>query len=90
MDYRLSRDDVDGEPKEWNLESNRDWAEKMDISPRSPTSRGIKGSEMGRAASVRVDGMRFEMVGDTNRFEMAGDTEFKPNEKPLGRRGGSS
>jgi hypothetical protein len=43
---------------------------------------------MGRAGSVKVDGMRFEMVGETKRFEMPGDTEFKPNEKPLGRRGG--
>lgn len=80
---------LDGQPKEWNLDLNREWDEKMDISPLSPTwSGGVIGGEMGRAGSVKVDGMRFEMVGETKRFEMPGDTEFKPNEKPLGRRGG--
>jgi hypothetical protein len=81
--------ELEGQPKEWNLDSNRDWDEKTDISPLTPTSSGgIIGGEMGRSASVRVDGMRFELVGEVNRFEMPGDTEFKPNEKPLGRRGG--
>lgn len=85
------RTELNGQPTEWNLDSSRDWDEKMDISPLSPTPRGgLIGGEMGRSASVRVDGMRFEMVGETDRFEMPGDTEFKPNEKPLGRRGGSS
>jgi hypothetical protein len=80
---------LDGQPKEWNLDLNREWDEKMDISPLSPTwSGGVIGGEMGRAGSVKVDGMRFEMVGETKRFEMPGDTEFKPNEKPLGHRGG--
>lgn len=85
------RTELNGQPTEWNLDSSRDWDEKMDISPLSPTPRvGLLGGEMGRSANVRVDGMRFEMVGETDRFEMPGDTEFKPNEKPLGRRGGSS
>jgi hypothetical protein len=52
----------------------------MDISPLSPTP-GVASlaGERERVESVRIDGMRFEMPGDET---------FKPNEQPLGRRGG--
>jgi hypothetical protein len=81
--------ELGGQPKEWNLDFNDGWDEKMDISPLSPTPGAASlAGERPRVDSMRVDGMRFEMVGEMKRFEMPGDETFKPNEKPLGRRGG--
>jgi len=74
-----------GEPKDWNLDMKEGWDEKMDISPLSPTAPGAT-LATGRVESMRVDGMRFEMVGEPKRFEMPGDETFQPNEKPLGGR----
>lgn len=79
--------ELDGESKDWNLDLKEGWDEKMDLSPLSPLPPAATLSgERGRVESVRIDGMRFEMVGESKRFEMPGDTEFKPNEKPLGGR----
>ncbi|KAE9373782.1 hypothetical protein N431DRAFT_232425, partial [Stipitochalara longipes BDJ] len=76
-----------GEPKDWNLDLKDGWDEKMDISPLSPTASGATlAGDRGRVESMRVDGMRFEMVGESKRFEMPGDETFQPNEKPLGGR----
>jgi hypothetical protein len=76
--------ELDGvEPKDWNLDSKDGWDEKMDISPMSATD---PGATRGRMESMRIDGMRFEMVGESKTFEMPGDETFQPNEKPFGSR----
>jgi len=62
---------------------DRQWAHV--ISRQSPATETLAG-ERGRIESVRVDGMRFEMVGESKTFEMPGDETFRPNEKPLGGR----
>jgi len=56
-----------------NLDLKEDWDERMAIPPLSPLP---PVASPGRVE--RVDGMRFEMIGDTS---------FGVNEKPLGRRG---
>jgi hypothetical protein len=76
-----------GEPRDWNLDFKEGWDEKVDVSPSSllPPVATLAG-ERGRMESLRVDGMRFEMVGEPKRFEMTRKETFKPNEKPLGGR----
>jgi hypothetical protein len=80
--------ELDGsEPKDWNLDFKEGWDEKMDVSPVSPSpAAATLSGERGRVESARIDGMRFEMVGEPKRFEMPGDETFRPNEKPLGGR----
>ena len=80
---------LDGiEPRDWDLDSKEGWDEKVDASPLSPLPQvATMAGERGRMESVRVDGMRFEMIGEPKTFEMPGNEMFKPNEKPLG--GGS-
>jgi hypothetical protein len=76
-----------GEPRDWNLDFKEGWDEKVDVSPSSPLPPvATLAGERGRMESLRVDGMRFEMVGEPKRFEMPGKETFKPNEKPLGGR----
>jgi hypothetical protein len=76
-----------GEPRDWNLDFKEGWDEKVDVSPLSPLPPvATLAGERGRMESVRVDGMRFEMVGEPKRFEMPGNETSKHNEKLLGGR----